>query len=223
MPTTPVEDPTAKVAKKEIKAATDTPTPPEPKPPQPKAKKQPASPTDPIADVLKKDDTKPDPKKAETKTPTPPKKPVHDEQPSFDPRKVEALLDKRDPQRLATAGDSLTNTVSLGMKDGTAAVLSQSELDALRARLAQFWNPPAAKDPKDLVLEVEIRLKPDGTLDGPPRVLTSGHTQLFAAAQFSAAQAVNRAQPFTMLKPEHYEQWKDIIVTFDPQAIFGGG
>ena len=38
---TPVADPTAKLAKNEIKAATDVPPVPEPKPPEPKAKKPP--------------------------------------------------------------------------------------------------------------------------------------------------------------------------------------
>jgi hypothetical protein len=25
-----------------------------------------------------------------------------------------------------------------------------------------------------------------------------------------------------MLKPEHYEQWKDMQITFDPRDMFGG-
>jgi outer membrane biosynthesis protein TonB len=225
-PTPPVDDPTAKIAKKEVKAANDVPPVPEPKPPEPKAKKPPTpQAADPIADALKKDeDKKPDPKKADAKPPpTPPKKPAQPAAPAFDPRNVAALLDKRDPQRLAATGDTLNNTISMGVATGTAAVISQSEMDALKAKLAQFWNPPAgAKDPRELILDVEIKLKPDGTLDGPPRVLTSGHTPLFAAAQFSAAQAVNRAAPFTMLKPEHYDQWKDIVITFDPRTMLGG-
>jgi outer membrane biosynthesis protein TonB len=223
----PVDDPTAKIGKKEVKAATDVPPVPEAKPPEPKAKKPPPQQAaDPIADALKKDeDKKPDPKKTDTKPPpTPPKKPVvQDTPPQFDPRKVEALLDKRDPERLAAAGSTLNGTVSMGLSTGTAAILSQSELDALRARLQQLWSPPAgAKDPQELVVEVEIKLKPDGSLDGPPRVLSSGHTPLFMASRDSAMRAVFRGQPFTMLKPEHYEQWKDVVITFDPRTMLGG-
>jgi outer membrane biosynthesis protein TonB len=220
----PVDDPTAKLAKKEIKAATDVPPVPEPKPPEPKAKKQPQAPADPIADALKKDeDKKPDPKKADTKTPTPPKKPVQQAPaPQFDPRKVEALLDKRTPQRVASAGNEINSTVSLGLEKGTAEQLSQNELMAMRARLQQLWSPPAgAKDPQEMTLEVEIKLKPDGTLLGPPMVLTSGNSPLFMAARDSAVRAVFRGQPYNMLRPEHYEQWKDVVIVFDPQFMVG--
>src|ERR1700688_802568 len=57
---TPVADPSAKLAKTEVKAATDVPPVPESKPPEPKVKKppQPQAQTDPIAEALKKDDDK---------------------------------------------------------------------------------------------------------------------------------------------------------------------
>src|SRR5829696_4681021 len=225
-PAKPPEDPSAKVVDtKEIKAATDAPPPvPEPKPktPAPTEKKQSEPKRDLIADALKKEDTKkPEPKK-EAKAPTPPKKPVQ-EQPKFDPRKVEALLDKRAPQRLAATGDMINSTLSLGAPGGMAAQLSQSELDALRARLAQLWSPPAgAKTPEELIVAIRMKLNPDGTLAGPPVVLTSGKTQLFMASRDSAMRAVFRGQPFDMLRPEHYEQWKDIEITFDPRDMIRG-
>jgi outer membrane biosynthesis protein TonB len=223
----PVDDPAAKLANKEIKAATDVPPVPEPKPPEPKAKKppQPQAATDPIAEALKKDeDKKPEPKKPDPKPPTPPKKPVQQEPaPQFDPRKVAALLDKRTPQHVASAaGEVLNNTPRLGDSGGSAGQLSQSETGALRARLEQLWNVPAGvRDPRELTLDVEIKLNPDGTLAAPPIVLTGGNSPLFIAARDSAYRAVYQGQPYTMLRPEHYELWKDIIVTFDPQRLLG--
>jgi outer membrane biosynthesis protein TonB len=220
----PADDPSAKLAKKEIKAATDVPPVPEPKPPEPKAKKQPQALADPIAEALKKDeDKKPEPKKPDPKPPTPPKKPAQQEPaPQFDPRKVEALLDKRNAQRVASAGNEINSTVSLGLEKGTAGQLSQNEIMALRARLQELWNPPSgAKNPQELTLEVEIQLKPDGTLSAPPVVLTGGNSPLFMAASDSARRAVIRGQPYTMLKPEHYELWKDVVITFDPQFMGG--
>ena len=94
---TPVEDPTAKVVeKKEVKAAREPPPPvPESKPAEPEKKSTEAKP-DQVADALAKDDAKkPEPKKAEVKPPTPQKKPAPPA-PKFDPKQVEALLDKRD-------------------------------------------------------------------------------------------------------------------------------
>jgi colicin import membrane protein len=106
---------------------------------------------------------------------------------------------------------------------GNAAQLSLSELDALRARLTQLWNLPAgAKDPQELVVQGRIKLKPDATLAAPPTVLNNGKTALFLAARDSAIRAILRGQPFDMLRPEHYEQWKDIEITFDPRDMIRG-
>jgi outer membrane biosynthesis protein TonB len=221
----PVEDPTAKVVeKKEVKAAREPPPAPESKPAEPQSeKKQAEAPPDPIADALAKDEAKkPEPKKADAKPPIPPKKPAPPA-PKFDPKQVAALLDKRDSTRLAAAGDTLNNAPSLGLSNGAAAQLSLSELDALRARLAQLWTVPAgAKDPQELVVLIRIKLNPDGRLASPPTVLTSGKSPLFMAARDSAIRALFRGQPYDMLKPEHYEQWKDVEITFDPRDMIRG-
>jgi colicin import membrane protein len=223
---TPVQDPAAKPAKKEIKAATDAPPVPEPKPPEPKAKKppQPAAPVDAIADALKKDeDKKPDPKKPAPPPPTPPKKPVQQEPaPTFDPRQVAALLDKRASQRVVSASDEPNTATSQGLEKSKDAQLSQDEKRALQARLEGLWNVPAGvRDPRELTLDVQLQLKPDGNLAAAPIVLTTGSSPMFLAASDSAKRAVIQGQPYTMLRPEHYELWKDIIVTFDPQRLMG--
>jgi outer membrane biosynthesis protein TonB len=222
-PTPPPDDALAKLSNKEVKAATDVPPAPERKPPEPKAKKppQPQASVDQIADVLKKDeDKKPDPKKPDPKPPTPPKK-LAQETPAFDPRNVRELLDKRTPERMAMVGNEVGgNKLGYGSSNSAANELSQSELGALRAKLQDLWNLPAgARNPQELTVEVEIQLKPDGTLAAPPVVLTSGNTPLFMAARDSAYRAVYQGQPYTMLRPEHYELWKDIIVTFDPKYM----
>ena len=222
----PVEDPTAKVVDtREITASTDAPPPmPAPRPAAAEQKKAAEPKRDPIADALAKEEVrKPEPKQVAKAVPMPPRRPPQKEQPKFDPRKVEALLDKRVPQRLAAGGDAINETVALGAPSATAARMSQSELDALRARLAQLWNPPAgARNPQELVVQVRMQLKPDGTLSGPPIVLNSGQSPMFMAARDSAIRAVFRGQPFDMLRPEHYEQWKDIEITFDPRDMIRG-
>jgi colicin import membrane protein len=233
----PVEDPNAKVTeKKEVKAAAEQTEPkpkqPDPKPaaapPEPKTeakaadKKEPEQKVDPIAEALKKDDAKKPDKKAETK-PQPVKKP-EPQQPKFDPRKVAALLDKRDSQRVAAAGATLNSTASLGAPAGLAARMSQSELDALRARLMSLWNPPAgSRNITELTVVVRIKLSPDGRVVGPPQVLNNGSSNvLFQAARDSALRAVYRGQPFDMLKPAHYEIWKEMDITFDPRDLMPG-
>jgi hypothetical protein len=237
--TTPVEDPNAKVEKKEVVAAVEQTVPiPEPKPkqpdpkpaaapPEPKTeakaadKKEPEQKVDPIAEALKKDEAKKPDKKAETK-PQPVQKP-EPQPPKFDPRKVAALLDKRTPQRVAAAGATLNSTASLGAPSGLAARISQTELDALRARLMALWNPPAgSRDVRELMVQVRIRLSADGRVVGAPEVLNNGNNVLFQAARDSALRAIYRGQPFDMLRPEHYEVWKEMDITFDPRDLMPG-
>src|SRR6202040_4383464 len=158
---------------------------PESKPAEPESeKKQAEAPPDPIADPLAQDEAKkPEPKKADAKPPTPPKKPAPPA-PKFDPKQVEALLDKRNASRLAAAGETLNSNPGLGLPNGQATQLSQSELDALRARLRELWNPPLApSDPEEVVVVVEVKFRPDGTVEGQPRVLSSGRTPMAGAGR----------------------------------------
>jgi colicin import membrane protein len=231
----PVEDSKPKITDKpEIKATAEKPPEPPPTPEQKPVEKKDAKPpaaqkppeqmaqakADPIADKLKKDEKQD--AKAEPK-PLPPKKPPQKKEPQFDPNKIAALLDKREPQRHAAAGDELSSSPSLGTALGNASQLSQSELDALRARLMALWNPPVGiQNPEDYVVRIRIRLGRDGRLSGPPTVLSSGNGQLYVTARDSAVRAVFRGQPFDMLKPEHYDTWQDIEVTFDPRDMFRG-
>src|ERR1051325_3646583 len=179
----PVEDANAKVADKkpEIVATSDKVEPPkpqveqkkpEPKPPTPVQKsepkqafaKEPEQKIDPIAEALKKDSKKPDPKtQQKTETPLQQKKLQPPQpQPKFDASRIAALLDKRDPQRHAATGDTLSHTPSLGTPTGRSASLTQSEIDALRARIQQCWNPPAGlADARDPIVVVRIRFNQD--------------------------------------------------------------
>lgn len=209
-PPKPIEEAKPKVTeKKELQAAKE-PTPP-PEPPPPKA--------DPIAEKLKQPD-EPKQTKAEQQ-PLPPKKPPQKPQPKFEPDKIAALLDKRDPQRNAATGVETNATPSLGTAAGTAAQLSQSEIDALRARLMALWNPPVGmQDASQTQVTIRIRFRKDGTLAVGPQVLTSGSGAQFNAMRDSAVRAVFVGQPYTMLRPEHYEQWKEIDFTFDTRQMF---
>jgi colicin import membrane protein len=69
---------------------------------------------------------------------------------------------------------------------------------------------------------IRIKLKPDGRLADGPIVLSRGQSPLYVAARDSAVRALFRGQPFDMLRPEHYEQWKDIEITFDPRDMIRG-
>ena len=173
---------------------------------------------DPIADKIAKAE-----KPTDEQKPMPPKKPPMPKQPKFEPDKIAALLDQRAPERQAISGDN-PSPPTMGTALGNASQLSQSELDALRSRLMGLWNPPVGiQNPENYVIRVHILLNRDRKLAGPPILLSRGQDATWEAAAASALRAVIRGQPFDMLKPEHYDTWHDIEVTFDPREMFGGG
>jgi colicin import membrane protein len=218
----PVDEQKPKISeKKEIKTAAAEPSPPlpEPKPAEAKPEKKPPPKVDPIAETLKKEEAR---KKAEEKAKAKAAKP-QPPQPKFDPQQIAALLDKREPQRMAAAGDRTISTPSLGFTEGRAVRLSQSELDALRRRLVECWNPPVgAADVANLKVVLRVLFKPDGSVAAPPALVAGSPSSYGPAMAESAKRAILTCQPFKMLKPEHYEQWKDIEITFDPRDMFGG-
>ena len=190
----------------------DEPKPIEKKPDPPKV--------DPIAEALKHDDAKKPVPKAEAKAaaPQPPQKP---KERVFDATKMAALIDKRDPTRQAATGAQLNSQASLGASKGTAATLSQSELDAMRARLAGLWNvQPGTERPEELFVTIRIRLNPDRRLAGPPQIVSNGSSPRYQAAADAAVRAVLQGQPYTMLRDETYEQWKYMDIDFDPKQMF---
>jgi|SRR5262245_884543 len=234
----PADDPAAKVAKTEVKAATDVAAPlPEPKPPTPE-KKQSEPQRDLIAEAIKKDLAKPEPKKAEQKKadPKPEKKaeakaepkseakaPPKKEQPKFDPRNVAALLDKRTPQRLAATGDVVNSNVGIGAPDASANQLSLSEIDAFRRHLRNCWNPPAgAPSTTKIVVPITVHLKMDRTLAKEPKVEMRATDPYSRAMIESTVRALIACQPYTMFSLPKYEIWKELSIDFDPFEMFGG-
>jgi outer membrane biosynthesis protein TonB len=188
--------------------------------------KQEAPPPDPIADKLKTQE-KPPEKMAESANPPPlpPKKPPPpkppQKQPEFNPDKIAALLDKRDPTRKSITGIEPNQAPTLGAASGAASQLSQSEIDALRARLYALWNPPAgAQDASQVQIMIRIRFKRDGTLATGPQVITSGSGPVFNAMRDSAVRAVLVGQPYTMLRPATYETWQEIDFVFDSSKMY---
>ena len=222
----PAKDLNAKVDNKELQAAKEEPPPPPPAEQkvaeQKPDKKLPEPKIDPLAEQMKKEEAK---KLAESKAkpvPTPPKRPTPP-QPKFDVNEITALLDKRKPQRLAATGDHLNHAPNLGASTGNAAKVSQNELEALKARLIKLWNIPAgARNPDELRVEIRVRLGRDGRLSAPPMVLTSGHSPAFQASREAAVRALFQGQPFDMLSPATYEEWKELDILFDPREMFRG-
>jgi colicin import membrane protein len=229
-----IEDIKPKVTEKqEVKAAAqkppEPPKPPEPKKPEkqeakaddkkPEPKPQEKSP-DAIAKELKKeDDKKVKEGKAETKPQ--PKKPPVKKPPEFNPDKIAALLDQREPQRHAATGNELNPNASLGRANGLAAQLTQNEIDALRERIKQCWQPPlGAEDAQDLQVVFHVMFNQNGTVSGGPDVVEGAPSALGPIFAESARRAILQCQPYTMLRKEHYAQWRDMEMVFNLRDMF---
>ena len=115
-------------------------TDPKPDPKQAQKPDKPKTPEykpDQIADLLKKDAAKNPVKPDDQSTPQ------KADAPKFDANQVAELLDKREPQRQLASAERST-TANLGAASGAPdAQLSQSEIDALRARINQLLEPAA--------------------------------------------------------------------------------
>jgi outer membrane biosynthesis protein TonB len=221
----PVKDPTPKVVEKpEIVSSAETP-PPAPEPEKKvETKPETAKPepkVDPIAEALKKDEAH-KPPKAQAKIPTPPKKPTP-QAPKFDADRITALLDKRNPHRVAAAGDVINPTPAPGSTTGSAPTLSASELDLFRSRLRECWDIPVAlRDVDQISVPITVRFKIDGTFASPPQPDNKSRDPQVVALTESAVRALIRCQPYTMFRRSNYEAWKEIGADFNPKALFGG-
>jgi outer membrane biosynthesis protein TonB len=173
---------------------------------------------DQIADLLKKDAAK-NPSKPDDKS-----TPQNADAPKFDANQVAELLDKRDPQRQVASNDAVNDVANLGAASGApSAQMSQSEIDALRARISSCWSPPPGVDANSKVYVVlRVLFKPDGSLSHDPVLVEATASSLGPALADSAKRALLLCQPFTMLRPDHYDQWKDLELKFDPHELLGG-
>jgi hypothetical protein len=105
------------------------------------------------------------------------------------------------------------------------APVSRSEIDAIRARISQFYNPPiGAQNAENLIVELRIGLGPDGAVRDV-RIMDLARyrvDEVFRAAADSAVRAVRRATPLP-IPAGKYEQFRDFVLEFDPRQALGRG
>jgi hypothetical protein len=143
----------------------------------------------------------------------------------FDADRIAALLNKipdaedtPPPQKEA----EMTKPVH-GQSNGTRISMSINELDALRARIANCWMPPPGGLGADqIVVKLHLKLNEDGTLVGYPTVANQDSSPFFQAAADSAVRAVYQCQPYELPKAK-YALWRDMILNFDPSAMYRSG
>lgn len=186
---------------------------------KPKDKPEPSEPTppEPIQEVAEKEDPAPKPKPKPKEKP----KPKVEEQKSFD-----SLLKNLAPDAGETKNKEETENVE-DTANGQIARLSDqlsiSELDAFKYQLQPCWNIPAgAKYAENLAVEIRVIMNRDMTMKSAT-ILDQGRysrDSAYKAAADSAMRALRnpRCSPFK-LPPEKYDQWKSIVINFNPQDM----
>jgi hypothetical protein len=205
-------------------------TPPEPTPPAPAA----APPPPPQAEVAPPEPDKPTPPKEEVKNASAPpnpvrprRKPLPDQQ-KFDVDTVLALLDKRAPKPVAPAPAPVAKPAETTVKGlGAQDAFTMDLKDALLAQMRECWNVPVgAPNPEQLIVQVRVFLAQDGSLAQPPllepasRAAAAGNPYMRTAAE-AALRAVSVCEPYKRLPPNKYDDWREIVMTFDPSKMAG--
>jgi hypothetical protein len=220
-----------------------------PVPPAPDEKIEPEP--EPKPEAKPKPEPKPEEKKAEKPKPKPqaprprlkPKPPKKDEFESvlksvekLEERKKHKAAKPEKKPRKERFEDLMTAAVEKSAEKAKKApvsqiarlgdAVSQSDKDAVRRQLEPCWNPPVgAPKAEDLIVELRMDVLPDGRIAGAPEVLNAARmssNRYFQAAADAAVRAVlnPRCQPLK-LPPEKYEDWKVMIITFDPSEMLG--
>jgi len=109
---------------------------------------------------------------------------------------------------------------------GAGNMMTADLVDALRGQIARCWSPPTgAPDARDLVVEFDMSLNPDGTvgrLQMTPGTQAAAATNSYTrAAAEAASRAIYQCQPYR-LPPDRYSTWREISpFHFDPRQMMG--
>jgi hypothetical protein len=114
----------------------------------------------------------------------------------------------------ADAGDKKGD----GGDAATKADVGVDMVTAFRAHIKQCSKLPSSLAPSDdLFIKLRILMTRDGRLAAEPLVKEGTASLKAVDLKDSAVAALSACQPYTMLPPEKYNEWKVIDLTFTPR------
>ena len=133
-----------------------------------------------------------------------------------------ALLNKlttpEKPVKNAKAGPRVIQGI------GTGNLMTADLADALKSQIYRCWSPPTgAPDARDLVVDYDLSLNPDGTVGRlqmtPGTAAAAAGNGYTRAASEAASRAIYQCQPYR-LPPDRYNLWREINpLRFDPRQM----
>lgn len=166
---------------------------------------------------------KPEPKVAAKKPSPAPEEKKED----FNPDKIAALLNKvpdagPKPAPKPAPEPQQKPEPAMGREQGRDLAMTFNEIDAVRARISQCWNPPVGGLGADAIqVKLRLQLTQEGSLTTAPQVMNRSGSPFFQAAADAAVRAVMLCQPYE-LPTRKYALWRDMILNFDPREMYGG-
>jgi hypothetical protein len=102
--------------------------------------------------------------------------------------------------------------------DAPKVAVAADAVTAFRARIKLCAKlPPSLSPSDDLMIKLRILMTRDGRLAAEPMVKEGTASLKAVDLRDSAVAALSACQPYTMLPPEKYNEWKVIDVTFTPR------
>lgn len=101
--------------------------------------------------------------------------------------------------------------------------LTMSELDAFKQQIGSCWHvPTGAKYAEDLSVEIRVLINPDMSVKSAS-IIDQGRynrdSHFRAAAESARRALINPKCSPLKLPPDKYDQWKSIIINFDPSEM----
>ncbi|WP_449306870.1 hypothetical protein [Pseudochelatococcus sp. B33] len=241
---TPAPAPAPEPPPEPVKVAEPTPPPPMPQPrPQQLAQAQEPKPEPPKPEPPKPAPKKPEPPKPEPPKPEPPKPaPPKPTPPKPAPTRaasrstvekpanadsIEKLLASRDRPQASGSTGRQQQAASAGTRTGNAPKLSLSQRDAIGNLMKEqigrcFSAPPGMADVTTSPV-IRVSLNEDGTLAGPPQVVSGAGDAASRSFAESLMRAIRRCAPYTFPAQyaPYYNDWRDWRIDAAPGDFLG--
>lgn len=151
----------------------------------------------------------------------------------FDASRIAALLNKIPDAGAPDSGSQWTSKAKKFLPKGPAAgapegrdtrlTASQRSLlgAMMKGKVRDCWRVQTGMRGADrLVVEVEVKLEPDGSISGEPRIVNRRSAALFIDASNNAIRALKQCAPYDLPQELYKGGWDHMVVTFDPQKMF---
>ncbi|MBB5051582.1 chemotaxis protein histidine kinase CheA [Afipia massiliensis] len=108
-------------------------------------------------------------------------------------------------------------------KATAAANIKVEDAAALRAHLKSCSVLPKSVAPSDNVrIVLRVAFQRDGRLAAEPLLIEASASEKGPALMRSAMDALAKCQPYAMLAPDRYDQWRMLDLSFSPKDFKGG-